>query len=453
MNVIKTIVLVCIVFITTTSFSACKKSENIINDSYDICAEYYDNGLIAVDLQVNYRLKSKKQRSVVFNLNPKKYHNVEESEKEKTDLGGFNIIDVTVFNERVKTTSYNGNEYALKVDIPKRIKQKSVTIGIKYTITLKSLENSAKNKVAVDLGWFIPVAAILDGDFVVDKPNCFYTPLTSDAADYTVKITVPATYTVAASGKAKSCDVACDRTVYRYKEKGVRNFSFYLSENYNVNLKKWGNRSVINYYFQNDGSNGTLDFVVKCLDFYQNLFGEYPYETFSVCQNSDCEDFKVFPNLIVIPETVSSKDGYERLASFIAAQWWGCIVGGNQREDYSLFGALREYSSYLFFQNHPEYGVSCVDIAGQAENNLRAYFYADKGDLPSFPAGKNVDEYLSYGEFFAAAEDLPLLSALQYEKAVGQQTFIENMKNFYDNFKFKSVSRSDFCKTFDGFIN
>lgn len=453
MNVTKTIVFACIVLITTTAFTACNKSESLINDSYDICAEYYDNGLIAVDLQVDYRLKSKKQRSVVFNLNPKKYHNADENEKEKTDLGGFNIIDVTVFNKRVKTTSYNGNEYALKVDIPKRINQKSVTIGIKYTITLKSLEESVNNNVAVDLGWFIPVAAILDGDFVVDEPNCFYTPLTSDAADYCVKLTVPATYTVAASGKAKSCDVAYDRTVYSYNEKGVRNFSFYLSENYNVNLTKWGDRSVINYFCQNDGGEDTLDFVVKCLDFYQNLFGEYPYDTFSVCQNSDCKNFKVFSNLIAIPETVSSNDGYKRLASSVAAQWWGCIVGGNQREDYSLFGALREYSSYLFFQNHPEYGVSCKDIVRQAENNLSAYFNVGKGDLPNFPAKKNVDEYLSYVEFFAAAEDLPLLSALQYEKAVGQRMLTENMRDFYNNFKFKSVSRSDFCKTFDGFAN
>ncbi len=452
MKFIKTTFFMCIVLIAATTLAACKDDEKLINDSYDITAEYYDNGLIAVDLQVNYRLKSKKQKSVVFNLNPKKYHNGEKISNEKTDLSGFNVIDVTVFNESVKTTYYNGNKYALKVDIPKQIKQKSLTIGIKYTITLESLENSAKNKEAVDLGYVIPVAAIYDGDFIADKPNCFYTPLTSDAADYSVKLTVPATCTVAASGKAASCDVAYDRTIYRYSEKNVRCFSFYLSENYNVNIKKWSNKSVINYFYQNDGGNDTLDFVVKCLDFYRNLFGTYPYETFSVCQNSDCDDFKIFQNLIVTPEKISSIDGYRRLASSVAAQWWGCVVGGNQRADYSLFGALREYSSYLFFQNHPEYGVSCSDVEKQAENNLRTCFNDDKAFLQSFPVKKNVDEYLSCEEFFAAAEDLPLLAALKYEKVVGQQTVVENMKNFYENFKFKSVSRSDFSKTFDGLI-
>lgn len=452
MKFVKTIFFMSIFLIVTTTFAACRDNEKLIKNSYDITAEYYDNGLIAVDLQVNYRLKSEKQKSVVFNLNPKKYNNGEETNKEKTDLSGFNIIDVKVFNESVKTTYYNGNEYALKVDIPKQIKQKSVTIAIKYTITLKSLKNSADSKEAVDLGYVIPTAAVYDGDFIVDKPNCFYTPLTSDAADYSVKLTVPATYTVAASGEAKSCDVACNRTIYRYDEKNARYFSFYLSENYNVNIKKWGNKSVINYFYQNDGGNATLDFVIKCLDFYRNLFGVYPYETFSVCQNGGCDDFKIFQSLIVTPENVSTKDGYRRLASSVAAQWWGCVVGGNQRKDYSIFGALREYSSYLFFQNHPEYGVSCSDVKKQTENNLQAYFNDDKEFLQSFPCEKNVDEYLDRGAFFAVAEDLPLLAALKYEKAVGQRTFVENMKNFYENFKFKSVSRSDFSKTFEGFI-
>lgn len=397
-------------------------------DEYEVSAEYFDNGLISVDLTINYHVKHR-ERTAYFNIFAEN-DNTSDDKNTAADcsLGKLNVARVTVFD---KAAGYDFSNRTLSVEIGDK---KRVRVNIKYAITL----NECAKANSINLSGFIFTSAPYnDGRFLTYLPTKYGNDFSSDAGDYTIKLTIPSTYFPIASAKAVACDLSSNKTLYSYKIKSARNFGVIISDKFNVNQKKWGNRSVIQCFFDNSGDLNTMDFVIKCLNFYENFFGGYPYDSFAVVSAPDFYNGYVFPCIAIVADKknkTDKEDFYYALAKKIAGQWWRCIIEFDGLNGYCIEEGLSVYSAYLFFDCYKEYGVSSKDLLSDANKLL-----GDNGvKLPTKPLNLIQDER-EY-ELFANR----LFSLLcETERVNGRNKVISFLQNFYREHKFERVGKRD----------
>ncbi len=424
-------VLSAVIFLSCVfAVSGCQKQFLPQKDSYEISAEYFDNGLIAVDLTVCYHPKFSGQTKAVFNIFAKSHIN--DASSDFSALGTLEIAKVSVSG---KEADYGLDNCTLSVDIPKQ-KNDSVTINIKYCILLNEGILS-ENQKTVNLGGFIFLSAPYENGFLTYLPTEFGNSLSSGLADFKVKLALPSTYSVAASGMAKSCDLSADKTLYTYEIQNVRDFAFTVSDKYCIDQQKWSNRSVI-YCFYGDGdSQKTIDLALKCLNFYESLFGIYPYETFTLAKSTLKNSGSSYPCLATVSDNLSEGDFYYAVAYEIARQWWYAVAGTDRMNDYYIENGLSAYSAYLFFDYYTEYGISAKSLYENAKNALNAI---KKSDL--LPKPKPLTE-INDEKYYFAANCYFFNFLYEKEATIGRSKTVDALRNFYESGRYKRLKITD----------
>lgn len=438
------------------SFYGCAKDDGSKKDRYEIFAEYHDNGLIAVDLTVNYYLRFKNQSFAVFNLFPQGY--TEKSNGAMLDSddkeGVFEIIKVEVFSSPADYSFYRGDVNALSVNFDDYKGKDFVEIKIKYYITLpKGDKRLSVTTKTVNLGGFIILSApYKDGEFQIFKPTKIGDPFISELSDFTVKIVLPSVYALAGSANVGSLDVAGDKTMYTYSLSDVRDFVLVLSKNYSVDLQKWGNRSIYYCFYDDDTPVKTMELVKNCLNFYEKSFGEYPYATFTICQTELSESGMEYPCLAMVSDELTKEDYYYVIAHEIAHQWWYGIVGVDQTVDYAVDEGLSEYSAYLYFDYYKGWGISAESLYEKAKFNLKTYLadtsYSSYEEfLKNFLTNKPLSEYKTAREYIVNAYAMPFCLFKERSESVGREDFTKSLASFFESYKFKKATVSDLKKS------
>lgn len=452
---IKICAVVLIIVLVFPFFAACKKKPPE-KDEYEIVAEYYDNGLIAVDLTVNYQKRYAKQKEAVFNLFPQGYTEKSNSAMlyEGDTAGELDIISVRVNGEAKRYSFYGGDYNAMSIDVSDFYKDDNFKINIKYSIKLpKSKSRTGISENTVNLGNFILLSAPYEnGKFQVFTPTKIGDPFTGDLSDFSVKLTIPSVFTIAASGFPTSCDVAGDRTAYYYTLKNARDFAFVLSEKFNVEYQKWGNRSVIYCFYNDEEPLKTMELIKNCLNFYENVFGKYPFDTFTLIQTALTESGMEYPALAMASDELSVQEYYRVIAHEIAHQWWYGAVGVNQITDYFIDEGLSEYSTCLFFDYYKGYKNSSTDLYNEAKFYVKSYLDDQKQGKPlenyadDIFSRKPIFQYKSPLEYAVNAYLSPFCLLVEREKEVGRKAFLSTLKKFYEDYYYKTASAADFKK-------
>ncbi len=421
------------VFFLSCAFtvSGCQKQILPQKNKYEISAEYFDNGLIAVDLTVDYHLRFSGQTEAVFNVLAKNH--VNNSTSDFSVLGSLEIVKVSVSG---KEADYGLDNCTLSVSIPKQ-KSESVTVNIKYCILLYEGILS-ESQQTVNLGGFIFLSAPYeDGRFLTYLPTEFGNSLSSDVADFKIKFALPSTYSVAASGKAKSCDLSADKTLYAYDAENVRDFGFTVSDKYCIDQQKWGYRSVIYCFFDDKETQKTVDLVLKCLNFYESLFGIYPYETFTLAKSQLKNRGSSYPCLATVSDSLSETDFYYTVAYEIARQWWYTVVGTDRMTGYYIENGLSAYSVYLFFDYYTEYGISSKNLHENAKNALDVINESDLLPKPK-PLTEITDE-----KYYDAANCYLFNLLCEKEATIGRSKTVGALREFFEHGRFKRVKITD----------
>lgn len=414
-------------------FVGCNKKTQAI-DCYDIKVNYYDNGLIAVDLTVTYHKKMGEDMAH-FNLFPKG----ECALKLNKSTANFKLIKVMV-NGADANYSYD-TPYCLLVDAP-NIDTFDVTL--KYTILLGEGEGRlCKTKSGINMGNFLILACpVIDGKFIKYAPSNFGDPFVSQVANFNVSLIVPSTYVVSASANAKTCDIYGDKTLYSYTQNYIRDFCFSLSKNYNINYQKWGNKPVIYYFYNDTNSNLTSQLIMDALCFYQNIFNTYPYGALSICQTTFSHGGMEYPLMAFVADNLSREEFYFAIAHEIAHQWWYSLVGVNQVYDYYIDEGFAQYSAYLFFKNYPQYGVDTKNFV--QENNLLVEGYKNNPFKRIAVTNFSSDE-----DYYINAYAYPFYLIYKKAQKAGESAVIRYMQSILNDYKNKFVPPS----AFDFFID
>jgi hypothetical protein len=303
----------------------------------------------------------------------------------------------------------------------------------------------------VNLGNFFPIAAVYESGAFTDKPYyAFGDPFYSEAANFKVSITKPAKYTAAMSGAVTRTELDNGTAKSVSEIRAARDFAVVLGEFTTVSAQA-GEATVLYYYKSDPTPELSLQAAVDSINTFNQLFGAYPYATFSVVETAFLQGGMEYPGLVLISDALSGALYREVIIHEAAHQWWYAVVGNNQIDHPWLDEGLAEYSTALFYEFNPSYGISKEDRILRAIQGL--YIYTDiyrtvlRGYVPSM--NRKSYEYADDMEYYYMTYVKGGLLFDSIRHLIGDKAFFAALKKYYADNKFKVATPDDLIGAFE----
>ena len=268
----------------------------------------------------------------------------------------------------------------------------------------------------------------------------------SDFGIYSVKIDVPETYKVAATGfQTKPATLANGRKIYQFYADDVHDFGWAASPAFEFVEDTFSSVGVpgvrIKLYIDplhKDLSERYMHAAKSALAKLGEWYGDYPYSTLSVVvppADANGAGGMEYPTLVTAAAAKSDKPGYnlERtLVHEIAHQYWYGIVASNEFEEAWLDEGFTSYTEDKLMSSI--YGIS---------PNVHV-----EASYMTHPEPLKLDSW-RYSSSDRYAENVYMRGKLvlkAMEKQVGEKTMRKIMRAYFQKYRFKHPSSADFQK-------
>jgi hypothetical protein len=264
----------------------------------------------------------------------------------------------------------------------------------------------------------------------------------SPSALFDVSVTVPAEWTVVASGTTVAKEDGSDDTVTWHIVSGpMRDFDLVLSPRFEVATQKVDDILVNSYYLPEDtlGGKRVLRWTTDALAFFSELFGPYPFAEFDAVATPTVAGGIEYPGLIAMPiNSYGDTSGRFQWSTVheVAHQWWYSLVGNDQQDEPWLDEALTQYSTVLFYELHEGWDGAVREVL---EPRYQQVAGTEEDDLISRPVAAYTES--NYGPVVYAKGPL-FFHALRQE--VGDDVFYTIARSYFDNYRYKVANGQDF---------
>ncbi|MCL2751295.1 MAG: M1 family metallopeptidase, partial [Firmicutes bacterium] len=236
-------------------------------------------------------------------------------------------------------------------------------IDITYRLVLaNALHRLGYNGSTVNFGNWYPVACVYEnGKFRTDPYYSYGDPFYSECANYDVTVTAAEKYTAAASAAPVSEMIKDGKRVCRYSARAVRDFAFVLSDKFQT-VSAAADKTLVTYYYYRDADPAaSLAAATDAVKLFNELFGTYPYADYAVVQAGFNHGGMEYPGLVYISDTLTRERHIETIVHETAHQWWYGLVGNDQVSHAWMDEGLTDYSTSLFYEKMPAYGLARED--------------------------------------------------------------------------------------------
>lgn len=448
------IIITAAVLLSLIPFAACANGERTLS-FYDVCATYDEQEKkLTGTVEFTYYNDTENQiYDLKFNLwgnayrQNAEYRPISEAYQAKAYYHGDSYGGMTVENvENCSGWEVGGeDENILTVNLLTPVyPQDTAKIVISYTLALADVNHrTGVTENTVNLGNFYPILCAYSTEGFAEHPyiSCGE-PFFSDCADYEVSITVPENYVVAASGNLINQSRAGGKAIYAYSLRNARDFALVLSDKFEV-LSRTENGVQVNYYYYSDTNPQTsLTVAAESLNYFSKTFGSYAYPTLSVVQTGFCQGGMEYPALTMISDACDAANALYTIVHENAHQWWYAAVGNDQFNCGWQDEGLAEYSTLMFFENTPGYGLTRTGMIGSATKAYRAFYSVYNqifGDADT-TMNRPISAYLSDYEYVNIAYNKGLLLFEAVRSACGDSDFVSALKNYYSTYKFTNAA-------------
>lgn len=451
------IIALCTAVLSAAAFTGCKKkSEN--KTSYDIFASYDEtNRSLSATVDFKFFNDTDNELSELkFNMYGNAFREgatfkpVSSSYENRAYYAGKSYGEMNI--ESVENcASWNvcgEDENVLSVTLSSPVyPDETVSLKIAYTLTLAQVNHrTGVTKNTVNLGNFYPVLCKYTTEGFIETP--YYTcgdPFVSECANYSVTIEVPHNYICASSGKATGEVTSSARKKCSYTLENARDFALVLSDKFQVVSSEVGGVAVNYYYISDTNPQTSLSAACDSLKYFSDTFGKYAYPTLSVVQTGFCYGGMEYPGLTMIADDLNSDMNVYTIVHENAHQWWYAMVGSDQLNNAWQDEGLAEYSSVMFFENHPTYGFTRLGLVGQATKSYRAFFsvYNQIFGETDTSMTRNLSQYASEYEYSNISYNKGMIMFDTLRQSIGDDKFISGLKKYFEENKFTVASAED----------
>ena len=361
---------------------------------------------------------------------------------------GYMTLHDVLWNGEARPYEYgNRDRTALKIHIP------SLKDGEAGQITLRFLAHiphcayrTGYSGGKYQLGNVIPLLArFQDGAWQANAYSPVGDPFVSDCADFDLTLYLPEGMTPACSAKLEQAE----NGAWRGQILSSRDVAICLYTDGKLAEGKIGNTEILSYADTASSARQALDFARKALQTFQELYGEYPYPSFSLCQVDFPFGGMEYPALVMLPASVyqeGKKDSMELvIAHETAHQWFYALVGSDQYDQPWQDEALCEYCTLQYVKKR----------YGQGSFDALKYYRAEAPMRESVPGkltpGSPVDYFGNLTDYSTVVygRGCAMLLALDELTAGGVNQFLrEYVKNFAFGFAARQDFESALCRRF-----
>ncbi len=370
--------------------------------------------------------------------------------------GEISILSVVVDGVEKEVNITGNDKNMLKVDFNESLFPNDIiNIDISFEVVLPNcLHRFGYGDNTYNFGNFYPIASIYeDGEFRQDNYGSNGDPFYSEMANYYVELTYNKNFVLASSGKQLNTLTNGENKTTTIEAKSVRDFAFVLSEKFNVLTKNAGNTKVYYYYYDDENASKSLQAGVDAINTFSSLFGEYPYETFSICKTNFIHGGMEYPNLVYISDSVEDYDDYLNVIIHETAhQWWYNLVGSDACKNAWMDEGLTEFSTLLFYRhNGKNYNVNVQESLNSSLSSYLLFSEIYESVYGEFNSSmnRNVNDYKGDLEYVYIAYVKGVLFFDNLEDVVGEKNFLKGLKYYFKENQFGIAKPEDMIAAFE----
>lgn len=369
---------------------------------------------------------------------------------------GNGIIDCVKVNGKEKEFAFEeGSVTAFKIEFDDVLKPKQKTnIEIEFEVELANCTHRLGYcNGSVALGNFFPIVAVYErGDFVTYPYYSTGDPFYSDLANFEVSIAVDEKYDLVSTGVVEAVENAENMKNYTISALAVRDFAVSLLKDAKT-VEKTVKKTQISYTgYKNDVDfEQNLQTAVLAFEFFEETFGDYPYETLSIVKMPFVHGGMEYPNMVVISDSIAGEFEVAKvIVHEIAHQWWYGMVGNNQITEAWLDESLAEYSSVLFFDAHKEYGATYEELVQDAFSTYTLFVDIAETSTGSVKTSMllPIFEYASEYEYSYMIYTKGILMFDAIGDIIGHKKLIDCFKQYFNQYRFKTAKTDDLIVSF-----
>jgi hypothetical protein len=267
----------------------------------------------------------------------------------------------------------------------------------------------------------------------------------SDFGIYSVRISVPEAYTVAATGFQTKPAAAAENgyKTFQFYAEDVHDFAWAASPDFIYKEEAFSDKGVpgvrIKLYLDPahaDLSDRYMHAAKSALGSYAKWYGAYPYSTLSIVvppAGAGGAGGMEYPTLVTAFSAEKGSPGYElerTVVHEIGHQYWYGMVASNEFEEAWLDEGFTSYAEDKVMEE--AYGVS---------PNLRLEASYMTGPAPLKLASWEYSSHREYAENVYMRAKLVLLDI---ENKVGERMMAKVMRSYFQKYKFKHPTTGDF---------
>ncbi len=393
-------------------------------------------------------------KSINFHIYPnafskKEYAPFEENEMNRAYPNGFNegyidIKNITSNNKKIQYEIMGERSDILNVSLNESLKDNEVvSIDIKYNVKLPNSEGRfgyGENTINVT-NWF-PIACVYDTKgWNLSTYEEIGDPFYSETSNFEITMLIPRKYEIGTTGNIVSEKSDEHETMYNIEAKNVRDFAFVLSDMFDVNQDDYKGIKISTYNLNENISEDVTKIAKDSIRIFSDLFGEYPYDTYSVVASDFYIGGMEYPTMVMIDQALyQDKDNFLLeyvIAHETAHQWWYSVVGNNEINEPWIDEALTEYSTVLYFEE--KYGK---DVANELIKTMEIQTQNHKVE-DIFKSTKDYDNSTDYS---LNVYTKGAMAFNQVRKEVGEDKFFDTLQQYYQEYMYQNVSASQFVE-------
>ncbi len=448
----KLFLIVSVVILGVLSLTGCSKGDFDDLIVYTITASLDEaTRTVSAEMSVDYYNDTQSELTeICFHLYGNAYREGGKSPISQTDIssaypdglsyGSMTVCDVTADGAKAE---FNVDENdVLTVKIPALMPTRRTIIKMKFELVLAEIRHrlgyySGKYNLG---NWYPVVCAYRDGAWVKHPYYSNGDPFDSVVANYNIKFTYPSSLTAASTG-GEGQNGTLDVSV-----KGVRDFAIVIGD-FNKKSVIEGDTTITWY---SEGSDDYTKVAKDALSTYNKMFGEYPYPTLAVVKTAFLNGGMEYPGLVYVSDALNDEMITEVVAHEIAHQWWYGVVGNDQVNHAWMDEGLTEYSTTLFYEKNPSYGV---EKEARIADSLTTYIlycelYKDSGKSLTV-MDKCVGDYPTNLEYTYMTYVKGQIMFDSIRSLIGDDAFFNGLKTYYKENMYKVATKADMIGAFE----
>ncbi|GAA3641892.1 M1 family metallopeptidase [Asaccharospora irregularis] len=373
----------------------------------------------------------------------------EKNEMKQAYPNGFNegYIDIkNILNksQRLKYEVKGEKNDLLEITLKEKLKpNQKISIDMKYNIKLPNCLGRfgyGENTINVT-NWF-PIACVYDErGWNLKGYETLGDPFYSETSNFHIKMLIPRKYKLSSTGKVINEKNDNEKTLYEIEALKVRDFAFILGEKFVVDKTDYNGTAISTYSLNKKYAKTSTKIAKDSIAIFGDLFGKYPYDTYSVVASDFYIGGMEYPTLVMIDESLYS-DRSKFLLEYVIAhetahQWWYSVVGNDEISEPWLDEALTEYSTILYFEK--KYGKETADrliktMEVQSKNYLCENIF------------KATNQYRNSTEYSLNVYTKGAVIFNEIRKEVGDKVFFDTLKEYYSKYMYENVNGAKFAE-------